>query len=219
MKKILNELFDEIYVITHKKSDRIENVKKVLDGVKFEFFYGIEKEDLDMEQLLKDGYPNWYRHQLAVTFTHLDLMKKLKSEHKTNVLVLEDDLLLKEENLYYLENEYKLIKGKFDLFYLGFTNCHVNYDNIIKPNFSQHLWKGFNRPYKLDIFSLEGSNAYVIGSEKFLDLCINYQENKPQFKVIDGLFWNLYEYIDYYCIIPQIIIQDLVNFKGGDYTR
>jgi hypothetical protein len=216
MMHILNKIFDEIYVITHKKSERIENVKKVLDGVDFEFFYGIEKEDLNMEQLPKEGYPNLQRYQFSVTFTHLDLMKKLKSEHKTNILIFEDDILLRMENIHYLESEYNKIKNNFDLFYLGFTNQHINYDNLIKPNLSQYLWKGFKRSFKNDSYLLEGSNAYVIGSENFLDLCINYQENKPKFEVIDGLFWRLYEYIDYYCIIPQICIQDL---KLIDYKR
>jgi GR25 family glycosyltransferase involved in LPS biosynthesis len=219
MKKILNELFDGIYVISHKKSDRIENVKKRLEGVDFEFFFGPEKEDIDIEQLVKDGYPKWCPHQFAATFTHMDLMNKLKNEKKTkNILVLEDDILLKEENLSYLENEFNIINGKFDLFYLGMVNNHINYDIFLKPNISKHLYKLERKSLTGGSYCLEGTSSYVIGNETFIDKCLEYQKSKSEFKVIDGLFWNIYGQIESYAILPQIFIQDLDTYSGGDYS-
>jgi len=218
MKKILNKLFDGIYVITHKQSDRLYNVEKRLSGLDFEFFYGPEKEDLDLETLQKEGYPKWYPHQFAVTFTHLELMKKLKKEKKINILVLEDDILLKENNLSYLESQYDIIKNNFDLLYLGMVNVHIDYDKFLKPNITNHLYKLQRKSLYSGCFCLEGTSSYVIGSESFIDKCLQYQENKKLFKVIDGLFWHLYGEIDSFAILPQIFIQDLETYRGGDYT-
>lgn len=202
--KLLNQLFNKIYVISHNNSSRFSYIKNQLKGVDFDFFLGPEKENIDIEKLVKEGYPKWMAYQFAVTFTHLNLMEQIKKQNEKNILILEDDIFIRKYNLSYLKNEFDNIKDNYDLFYLGLFNKHINYDKIMKPNFTNHLFKiNGKHPY------LEGSSSYVIGSHRFIDFCLDHQySDKSKFKVIDGLFWFNYHKFNSYLILPQIMIQN-----------
>ena len=53
---ILNNFFDKIYVLTIPSAkERQEEFARTMNGLKFHFFYGIEKQYLDHEDLQQSG--------------------------------------------------------------------------------------------------------------------------------------------------------------------
>ena len=63
---VLNQLFDKIYVITlHRATSRQQTIKHILDGVDYDFFYGVDKLNLNFEQVQQDGT---YDNKKAIQF-------------------------------------------------------------------------------------------------------------------------------------------------------
>ncbi len=53
----LNNFFDKIYVITLKRAtERHEHIHKELKGLTYELFFGVDKQEFDIEDLKKRGY-------------------------------------------------------------------------------------------------------------------------------------------------------------------
>ena len=98
----LNEIFDKIYVISYVGSPRLSTLKDRLKDLDYEIFYGVNKKDIDIQQMRNDGYKyalppfNWSVDVYACGFSHTLLWKKLKNNQNKNILILEDDVIIIE---------------------------------------------------------------------------------------------------------------------------
>ena len=105
--KILNEYFDKIFVITlHRSKDRHEKINKHLASVDFEYFYGVDKLDLTMEELISSKVYDpvkskkmqrnskaMYLGQVACSLSHRELYSHILEKGYEKVLIMEDDFV------------------------------------------------------------------------------------------------------------------------------
>jgi hypothetical protein len=114
--KILNEVFNKVFVITTPHfEERIQNMKERLSGCEYEFFYGTYGGDIDVESYRKLG-SRLTRAQLACALSHRDLCKK----------IIDDDL----------DNYHSQLPSDYGVFFLGhdFSGPAGNYfsENLIE---------------------------------------------------------------------------------------
>jgi glycosyl transferase family 25 len=204
---LLNKYFDHIFVITYKNSPRIEYIKDVMKDIDYEMFYGFDKTTMTQEYYddylykRKEDSHLLNKGMLSCSMTHILLYKKIYEEKLNNVLILEDDIIFINENIHNLDN----IKSipNHDILYLGFTNVHVNYNNLT-PNIGQNAFI----MTKNNFISLEGTNAYVIKSYNFSKKL--YDFNIKNLYTADGALMEfLKENNSIYAIcLPQIAVQN-----------
>ncbi len=114
----LNKIFDKIYVITIPSfTDRIENMKKRLDGIDYEFFYGVYGGDLDTSEY-RDRGSKLTRGQLSCALSHYKIYEKMVQENLDNVLILEDDCAF-NSSVIEIEKYYNQLPENYSVFYLG----------------------------------------------------------------------------------------------------
>lgn len=130
---ILNKHFDKIYVLTMENSFRIERMKERLQGVDYEFFYGVNGATLDKTPYIEKGSKQT-RGQLGCTLSHLLLYEKIvKEKLYDKCLILEDDSIF-TDNINNLENCINQLPQDWGLFYLGFDGAAG-----LQPNYSANL--------------------------------------------------------------------------------
>jgi len=151
MMKILNKYFDKVYVITMENSFRIPRMEERLEGVDYEFFYGVDGATLDKTPYMSKGSKQT-RGQLGCTISHLNLYKKIVSENNEKVLILEDDCLF-NGRLTNLGEYMSQLPIDWGLFYLGWDN-----KQHIKPNYGDNLYE----ITKNNILSIEGTQSFAI---------------------------------------------------------
>lgn len=105
--KILNDYFDKIYIITlHRAADRQEKVKHLFEGVNFEFFFGVDKLNLNMAELVATNMYDPKRAKklhinnkempvghIACSLSHKELYKEILQQGHEKVLIMEDDFM------------------------------------------------------------------------------------------------------------------------------
>jgi glycosyl transferase family 25 len=132
---VLNQLFDKIYVITlHRATSRQQTIKHILDGVDYDFFYGVDKLNLNFEQVQQDGtYDNkkaiqyhrnskpMYLGQVACSLSHRKLYEHILQNTQYNkVLIFEDDFLVDEIAFTHIHSVLEQLPSSWDLLYLGY---------------------------------------------------------------------------------------------------
>ncbi len=189
--KILNEIFDKILVITIPSfSDRIENMKKRLDGVEYEFFYGAYGRDIDVEYYRSRG-SRLTRGQLGCALSHYKIYQKMVDDDLDNVLILEDDCVF-SQNIVELEQYYSQLPENYSVFYLGydcpFTSPYSSYLNVSNGSVG---WT-------------HSMNVKKHCAEKILEI------NKDLNWTADGAFAQLYntQGVQYHLANPQLTYQD-----------
>jgi glycosyl transferase family 25 len=194
---ILNKCFDKIYVITIEGSFRIERMKERLNGIDYEFFYGVNGATLDKTPYIQMGSKQT-RGQLGCTLSHYNLYKKIVNENLYDkVLILEDDSIF-TDNLNELEKYMKQLPQDWGMFYLGWDG-----GGNIKPNFSPNLCEISNN----NLFVLHCTHAISIRpwfAQKMLEL------NKNALYTADGSFTEIVKQfgVKTYAAIPKIINPD-----------
>jgi len=210
----LNEIFSKIYVVSFKESSRLQSLSNRLSGVDYEVVYGPNKNELNKEDLIQQGYVvatppfNYSLSVFGCTFTHIEIYKKIKEQKLNNVLILEDDNLLLTENLDYMVNCHKNLPENWDLFFIGLYNINYDYKNILPRNYKNLMYIGDG------IYPLEGSNAYAINNN-FLDIVLPVQENPHTFRGPE--YWDLFNKFNYFSLIEQVLPAiDTKNYKFDD---
>lgn len=130
----LNNYFDKILVLTLPRlSDRIENFKKAFDGLNYEFFYGIDKEETTMESLKDQGlystnaYTKFYKRpaemphgMLCCSLGHINIYNYIAVNNFSKTLILEDDALPVMEAIERFPQIINELPVGWELFYLGY---------------------------------------------------------------------------------------------------
>src|SRR5215831_8350832 len=135
--RLLNEYYDKIYVLSLPRlTERIEHIKRTLDGLNFEFFFGVDKADVSMDQLKQQGlyttehYQQFYKKpkeislgMLCCSLGHLKIYETIVENNYGKTLVLEDDALPILESLDFFSRIIKELPEEWEILYLG---CEKN---------------------------------------------------------------------------------------------
>lgn len=147
---ILNKHFDKIYILTMENSFRIERMKERLQGIDYEFFYGVNGATLDKTPYIEAGSKQT-RGQLGCTISHVNIYKDILDKGYDKVLILEDDALIGD--LDNLENCINQLPQDWGLFYLGFDGAAG-----LQPNYSSNLAEVSNN----NLYTLHCTHAIAI---------------------------------------------------------
>jgi len=196
----INEIFNKVYVVSFEGSSRLPSLNKRLEGLDYEIIYGMGKKKINKDELRELGYnvdskPYIDLGVFSCAYSHLITYRRIKEEKLNNVLILEDDVVMKIENFDNMEVCYRKLPSDWDLFFIGLNNVHGNYKNRLLRNYKNIMYKGDG------FFPLEGTNAYAINNN-YLNVVLNKMENPKTFCGPEQ--WNLFKYLNYYALIEQV---------------
>jgi glycosyl transferase family 25 len=151
---ILNEYFDKIYVITIRRAtERQEKVKQLLKGLDYHFFYGVDKMDLNMEQLVKENiysdtlakkYNRYSKPMvighIACSLSHRKVYEDVVKNNYRRVLIFEDDVVPDFENLHFIPDILNELPDDWEMLYWGYEKNEVtNLSTTIKQLYYHFL--------------------------------------------------------------------------------
>ncbi len=196
---ILNKHFDKIFVITLEGSPRMKKMTERLNGIDYEFFYGVDGRTLDKTPYIEMGSKQT-RGQLGCTLSHYKIYEKMVSENIDKVLILEDDCLF-NENLNNLDTYMEQLPEDWGLFYVGWDNKVT-----LPKNFSDNLCELSDK----FIVAIEGTQSIAIRpnyAKILLDL------NKNIHYTADGLLTESIKQrgLKAYVSVPKISKQDGID--------
>ncbi len=131
---LLEQYFTKILVLTlDRAKDRQDRIRRILKNVDYEFFTGVDKNNLDVEIL---GSKNVYDAkkarkmnrqgkemipgQIACSLSHRQIYQHIIDKNFERVLVFEDDIVPLPENLKHLPDTLKELPHDWELVYLGY---------------------------------------------------------------------------------------------------
>ena len=131
---LLHQYFDKVLVLTVPRfKERQEKVKQRLDGISFEFFYGVDKNDLNEDYLrnnyqydkknslaVRQYYPPLNTGEIACALSHRNIYQAMIDNNWKHVLVFEDDVVPDEKNISLLPATLKELPADWEMFYLGY---------------------------------------------------------------------------------------------------
>ena len=114
-------------------ADRHQRVKKNLEGLPFDFFWGADKLELDYDTAKTDGTYDEQRAQklqrqgkalnlgeIACSLSHRNVYAEMVKQGWKKVLILEDDVWPITENMQHLPAALSELPANWDLVYLGY---------------------------------------------------------------------------------------------------
>lgn len=130
----LERYFDKIFVVSVPRfTDRHQRVKKNLEGLAFDFFWGADKLELDYNTAKINGTYNEQRAkklqrqgkalnlgEVACSLSHRMVYAEMVKNNWKKVLILEDDVLPIAENLQQLPAALDELPDNWELVYLGY---------------------------------------------------------------------------------------------------
>ncbi len=132
--ELLRQYFDKVLVLTVPRfKERQEKVKERLAGISFEFFYGVDKNDLDAPAIaanyqydkknslaIRQYFPPLNTGEIACSLSHRNIYQAMIDNNWKRVLVFEDDVVPDPANLPLLFTAVKELPVDWELFYLGY---------------------------------------------------------------------------------------------------
>lgn len=150
----LNTYFDKILVLTLPRlTQRMEDFRRVFDGLEYDFFYGLDKQDTSLAMLKQKGeydteaYRRFYKKpteislgMLCCSIGHLLMYEYIVAHGFQRTLILEDDAIPVSEHLGEFPVVVKELPGDWEVFYLGYEkNENLGLREKIKRSVSL-LW-------------------------------------------------------------------------------
>ncbi|NOT52497.1 MAG: glycosyltransferase family 25 protein [Chitinophagaceae bacterium] len=144
---VFQEYFDKVLVLTVPRfKERQEKVKQRLNGISFDFFYGVDKNDLTEELIRNDYhydkknslavrqyYPPLNNGEIACALSHRNIYQVMIDNNWKHVLIFEDDVVPDENNISMLPETLKELPADWELFYLGYLkNEKISFGNKLK---------------------------------------------------------------------------------------
>ena len=138
-KAFASNFFDKTFVVSVPRfTDRHKKVSKNLKGFAFDFFWGADKLQLQMESLQQQGIYNEARAkqlqrqgkalnlgEIACSLSHRMVYQEMIKNNWQKVLILEDDILPLLKNIPALPDALKELPDNWELVYLGYLK-HEN---------------------------------------------------------------------------------------------
>lgn len=158
--RFLNEYFDKILVLTLPSlTERHLHVRNTLAGLNFEFFYGVDKNEVTMEELKKQ---NWYNTEiyrqhykkpaemhpgmLCCSIGHMKMYEYITGKGFNRTLIMEDDVMPVEEELPKLPGIISELPAGWELFYLGYEK---NEKPTLRKKLNRLFYSAF--PYHIQL--------------------------------------------------------------------
>lgn len=144
----LNATFDKIFVVSLRRAaDRQEALKKQLEGLRYEFFWAVDKQDFTLEEVIakgvydeakalkfnRYGIKRLLAGEVACSWSHRNIYQRMLDEGLQRVLVFEDDVVTNRHTLAQLPATLHQLPPDWELVYLGFLQ---NEERLPK-----HWWK------------------------------------------------------------------------------
>lgn len=241
----LNRVFDKIYVVTiNRNTRRHEYLKKSLIGVEYELFFGVDGKSLDLKSMDRKGESDTLKfaenvdkrmqeffgkshyhlptpNVIACALSHRLVYEDIIKLNHERALVLEDDALIKAENLIYWPAIMMQLPADWDLLYLGYVWKHdetpfegikrrfiyplLNFTHIRRYNHNL-INHGFTEKYSQNLLTagMHGTaSAYGI-TNKCARLLT--EEQSPIQNPADLAFWLpiMQKRVNAYCCNPRI---------------
>ena len=131
---LLYEYFDKIFVVSIPRfTDRHQRVQHHLQGLPFEFFWGADKLDINLEQAKQSGIYDELKTkelqrqgkllnlgELACSLSHRMVYEEMIKHQWNKVLILEDDVLPLYGNLTVLPDVLNEMPPNWELVYFGY---------------------------------------------------------------------------------------------------
>lgn len=132
--KLLQQYFDKVLVLTVPRfKERQQKVQERLAGILFEFFYGVDKNDLDAEYIarnykydkknslaIRQVFKELNTGEIACALSHRAIYQAMVDNSWKRVLIFEDDVVPDYANLSQLFQTLKELPDNWELFYLGY---------------------------------------------------------------------------------------------------
>ncbi|WP_156896362.1 glycosyltransferase family 25 protein [Aestuariibacter salexigens] len=132
----LNRYFDHAYVLTLKDAtDRQQSVKQALQGLDFTFFYGTDKRNMSMQQVIDEGVYDDTRHrqlkrthrsmmlgEIACALSHRNMWQDMVENGYQRVMIFEDDVLPVEQELARFSELMEQLPEDWQLLMLGYRD-------------------------------------------------------------------------------------------------
>ena len=132
--ELFDQYFDKVLVLTVPRfKERQEKVKERLDGISFDFFYGVDKNDLT-DTFIRANYIYDKKNSLAITqqikplnkgeiacaLSHRNIYSAMLENDWRHVLIFEDDVVPDTNQLPILIDCLQELPPDWELFYLGY---------------------------------------------------------------------------------------------------
>lgn len=118
--------------------DRKEAYTRELDGLNYEVFYGIDKEQVTLDALKQQGiyssdaYADFYKRQpdmatgmLCCTLGHLKIYETIVANNYKKVMIMEDDIFPLPENLPFFSQMAEELPADWEVFYMGYEKNEI----------------------------------------------------------------------------------------------
>ena len=191
LENYINENNLDIYVISLKTPDRLENIKKQSEKIhkNINIFDATRGDKLDIDDLIKKGIVSDIykdsdivkKREIGCYMSHIMLYNKIKElEHPGYTLILEDDFVVKSDNLMdeinIIIDKLKNMNKDFDMLYLG------NFRSVYGEHIIDNVY------YNDKTQQLLCTHAYIVNNNS-INKVINLTNkiNKPIDHVLDEL--------------------------------
>jgi len=146
----LNKYFDKIYVVSLRRSeDRHKALSERLDGLDYEFFWGVDGREKDINVLESKGL---YNHELynlnrlakgepirrlnmgrvGCALSHVNIYIDIIENKISKALILEDDIIVNDSNIGTFEKGASELPDDWELLYLGHFGSNRNFSTTAK---------------------------------------------------------------------------------------
>ncbi len=130
----LQQYFDKIFIVSVPRfTERHEKVRLRLQGLSFDFFWGADKLQIDLEKVKQDGTYNEVRAkqlqrqgkplnlgEIACSLSHRMVYEEMIKHNWQKVLILEDDVLPRIADMEALPEALTQLPAGWELVYLGY---------------------------------------------------------------------------------------------------
>ena len=231
---ILNNYFDKIYVLTIPSAkERQEEFTRVMNGLRFEFFYGIEKQTLDSDHLQQSGIyddslakekqryeKSMTIGEIACAIGHRKIYEDIIANNVEKALIFEDDVFPLRENIQYIPQIWASIPEDWNVIFFDYdknerkvplkqTVYHVqHFLGFLKWDHTtiKNLFpRGVNKHWKTAGYH-DFADAYAITGEAARKLV---ELQTPLCVVADNLLANAVtkEHLKGYISVPKLFAQ------------
>ena len=202
---MINNFFDKIYIITMKKNkDRHEYIKNLFlekNIINYKFIYGIEGENVDINQMLKNNIINKNMinlpNPIGTILTHNDAWKDMLNNNYKQCVFFEDDVYFLDEFNKNFENFMNNIPLDWSVLQFGWLPPKYRNKHDIKINeYVMNNWS-----------TVAGAHFYALNSKSVKILIDNLYPIK---KAVDGYIgdmtnpWSKEKNINLYAYSPTI---------------
>lgn len=147
----INRYFDKIYIITIARAvERHEKIQMHLQGLNYELLIGVDKNDLDEQQLIAQHIYDkeqackhhlWNQPmllgQIACAWSHKKIYELQVKHGYNNVLILEDDVIVNQVGIDLFPNIIKELPADWQLIYFDY---HKRTDNNLLSKYRTTIY-------------------------------------------------------------------------------